>query len=171
MDSIYKIMPVTMATADLAYLVIAAAVTDLTLLEWRTFCHRFSYEADQAEDRETVVLAISPAGYARGLCIYVIRNHASGRILDIPFLIALSATDAQGLEAALLDYMRQVSECEHCDGIRIWRPAPQLWQQRLDRSETDCVDRSAFLPPSTTASYLTEPGCSRPSDVSGRVYP
>ena len=44
-------------------------------------------------EREEVVVARNAKGYVKGLCIYAIREHATyGRLIDVPFFIASSAT-------------------------------------------------------------------------------
>ena len=60
--------------------------------------------------RERSSSRATPEGYAVvGLCIYAVRDHVTyGRLIDVPFFIASSAADGEGVAGELI-------ACRQCD--------------------------------------------------------
>ncbi|WP_087006233.1 hypothetical protein [Rhizobium sullae] len=111
---------------DRAYLLVQAVVPALTLAEWQQTAKSFL-------KLEEVVTATNSAGVVQGLCIYRIRDHEIvGKLLDVPFLVAISAADQEGVARALLKHVKDVASLAQCASIRIWTLEPENWRRMRD---------------------------------------
>jgi len=125
-DTNYRLEALKPNQVDRAYLLMQAVVPDLTLEAWRqAFSNIFR--------REQIVVATNAAGTIQGLCIYRARKHeAAGQFLDVPFLIATSAGDAEGVAAILLKHMQTKAREHRCRSIRVWTLGPRNWKHMQD---------------------------------------
>jgi hypothetical protein len=150
MSTSYVIESVGSKTIDRAYPLVKLVGPALTLHEWREFCQnrappRIRNEAPS--DREEIVVALNMQGYVKGLCIYAVRDHGTyGRLLDVPFFVAASAADAEGVAAELLAFLHV--QCNHsvCSGIRFWTIGPETWSRRFDPEDIRRTDHGLFMP-------------------------
>jgi hypothetical protein len=111
---------------DRAFLLVHAVVPRLTLIDWRQ-------SVSSVFRRYEIVTATNPSGTVQGLCIYRIRQHeAAGRLLDIPFLVATSAGDPEGVAAVLLDHLKVRAKLDRCRSIRVWTLDADNWRRMQD---------------------------------------
>ena len=98
-------------------------------------------------EREEVVVARNAKGYVKGLCIYAIREHATyGRLIDVPFFIASSAADGEGVAGELIKFLRGKCDQSVCSGIRFWTMDRETWVHRLRSDHIARSDHGLFLP-------------------------
>ncbi|SCW87605.1 hypothetical protein SAMN02927900_05980 [Rhizobium mongolense subsp. loessense] len=125
-DGSYEIDILRPHLVDCAYLLVQAVVPTLTLAEWQQTVKSFL-------KLEKVVTATDRQGVVRGLCIYCIRDHeVVGKLLDVPFLVAASAADDEGVARALLNHVKAVANSARCASIRIWTLEPDNWRRMRD---------------------------------------
>jgi hypothetical protein len=111
---------------DRAYLLVQAVVPALTLAEWQQTVKSFLKQ-------EKVVTATNRQGVVQGLCIYCIRDHEIvGKLLDVPFLVAISAANQEGVAHALLKHLKDVASSARCASMRIWTLEPENWRRMRD---------------------------------------
>jgi hypothetical protein len=122
-----------------AYLLMHAVARDLTLADWRrTVASLFR--------REEIVTATNPTGVVQGVCIFRIREHVTaGRLLDIPFLVATSAGDQEGVAAVLFGYLKDRARTDGCGSIRVWSLAADNWQRMRDAAYIERWDHGVMM--------------------------
>jgi hypothetical protein len=149
-SSSYSITPLAPDAADRAYPLIRAVAPDMGLHEWRRFCQNVASPLGsraRAGEREEAVLATNSRGYAKGLCIYSIRDHwFYGRLLDVPIFVAASAADATGVAADLLQFLQTARDRTGCSGVRFWAMSGDSWARRLDEDEIRRTDHGFYMP-------------------------
>jgi len=122
MSPSYFVEPIGPETTDRAYPLAQAILPALSKHEWWQFCRSPEFAGGRTPtvgEREEVVVARNPKGYVKGLCIYAIREHATyGRLIDVPFFIASSAADAEGVTKELINFLRGKCDQSVCSGIR-----------------------------------------------------
>ncbi|NLS08322.1 hypothetical protein HGP14_34640 [Rhizobium sp. P32RR-XVIII] len=138
-DTRYLLETLKPSQVDRAYLLMQAVVPELTLAAWRqAFSNVFR--------REEMVVATNAAGTVQGLCIYRVRKHeAVGKLLDVPFLVAASAGDAEGVAATLLKHMNTTARENRCRSIRIWTLGPGNWKHMQDPAFLERWDHGLML--------------------------
>lgn len=145
-------------TADRAYPLIQAAIPDLSKFEWRQFCgSRGLAEGRSAPvgEREEVVVARNAKRHVKGLCIYALRDHATyGRLIDVPFFIASSAADSEGVAVELISFLRGACDQSVCSGIRFWTMDRETWANRLRPDSIARSDHGLFLPALASAAGI-----------------
>jgi hypothetical protein len=98
-------------------------------------------------EREEVVVARNAKGYIKGLCMYVVRDHATyGRMIDVPVFIVASAADGEGVAEDLIDFLMSKCDRSVCSGIRFWGLNPEIWAHRLRPDYIARSDHGLFLP-------------------------
>lgn len=98
-------------------------------------------------EREEVIVARNAKGYVKGLCVYAIREHATyGRLIDVPFFIASSAADNEGVTKELINFLRGKCDQSVCSGIRFWTMDRETWVRRLRSDHIARSDHGLFLP-------------------------
>ena len=101
MPTSYIVEPIGPETIERAYPLAQAVVPTLPKREWMQSCHCSGVAQGACaarRDREEIAVARNAKGYVKGLCMYVIRAHATyGRLIDVPFFIASSAADREGV--------------------------------------------------------------------------
>ena len=158
MSPSYVVEPIGRETIDRAYPLAQAVIPALSIYEWRQFCR----SPDFAEgcpstvcEREEVVVARIAKGYVKGLCIYAIREHATyGRLIDVPFFIASSAADAEGVTKELINFLRGKCDQSVCSGIRFWTMDRETWVRRLRSDHIARSDHGLFLPDLASAAGI-----------------
>ena len=106
-------------------------------------------------EREEVVVARNAKGYVKGLCIYAIREHATyGRLIDVPFFIASSAADGEGVTGELINFLRGKCDQSICSGIRFWIMDRETWAHRLRSDHIARSDHGLFLPALASAAGI-----------------
>jgi hypothetical protein len=146
----YFVEPIGPETIDRAYPLAQAVIPALSKQEWWQFCR----SPDFAEGRpstvgegEEVVVTRNVKGYVKGLCIYAIREHATyGRLIDVPFFIASSAADAEGVTKELINFLRGKCDQSVCSGIRFWPVDRETSANRLRPNHIARSDHGLFLP-------------------------
>ena len=79
--------------------------------------------------------------------MYTIRDHQThGRLIDVPFLIALSAADGEGVAGELLNFLMGKCDGSICSGIRFWAMNRETWAHRLRPDHIARSDHGLFLP-------------------------
>jgi hypothetical protein len=135
---------------DRAYPFIQAVIPSLSRHEWRQFCRSLDFAEGRPTtvgEREEVVVARNVSGYIKGLCIYALREHAIyGRLIDVPFFIASSAADGEGVTGELINFLRGKCDQFVCSGIRFWTMDRKTWAHRLRPDQITRSDHGLFLP-------------------------
>ena len=146
----YLIEPIGPETIERAFPLASAVIPTLSEQEWARSCD-CSGVADGCcaarREREEIVVARNAKGYVKGLCMYVIRDHASyGRLIDVPFFIAPSAADGEGVAGDLVNFL--MGECGRsvCSGIRFWTMNRETWDHRSRSEHITRSDHGLFLP-------------------------
>jgi hypothetical protein len=146
----YLLEPIGPETIERVYPLVHTVIPDLSRHEWMQSCHCSGVaEGDCAarREREEIVIARNAKGYVKGLCMYTIRDHQTyGRLIDVPFLIALSAADGEGVAAELIDFLMGKCDGSICPGIRIWDMNGETWGHRHSPSYIARSDHGLFLP-------------------------
>ena len=131
MSPSYVVEPIGPETIDRAYPLAQAVLPALSKHGWWQFCR----SPDFAEgcpstigEREEVIVARNAKGYVKGLCVYAIREHATyGRLIDVPFFIASSAGDNEGVTGDLINFLRGKCDQSVCSGIQFWTMDREIW--------------------------------------------
>lgn len=158
----YLVEPVGPQTIDAAYLLAQAAIPTLSKDEWRQF--RDSRESAEGPstvgETEVVVVARNAKGYVKGLCIYALRDHATyGRLIDVPFFLAASAADGEGVAEGLINFLRgKCGRCV-CSGIRFWSIDQETWARRSAPDFIARSDHGFFLPALASAAGTMKALC------------
>jgi hypothetical protein len=122
-----------------AYLLMHAVARDLTLADWQ-------HAVGSLFRREEIVTATNPIGVVQGLCIYRIREHVTaGRLLDIPFLVATSAGDQEGVAAVLFRYLKERARTDGCGSIRVWSLTADNWRRMQDAAFIERWDHGVMM--------------------------
>lgn len=122
----YRLDALKQNQVDRAYLLMQAVVPELTMAAWQQ-------AVSSVFRREDIVVATNTAGTVQGLCIYRVRKHAAaGQFIDVPFLIAISAGDAEGVAAVLLNHVKTKARETRCTLIRVWTLGPTNWKHMQD---------------------------------------
>ena len=158
MSPSYVVEPIGPETIDRAYPLAQAVIPALSKYEWWQFCR----SPDVAEgrpstdgEREEVVVARNAKGYVKGLCMYAIRDHATyGRLIDVPFFIASSAADGEGVTKELINFLRGKCDQSVCSGIRFWNMDRETWEHRLSSDHIARSDHGLFLPALASAAGI-----------------
>lgn len=163
MSTSYVIESIGPKTIDRAYPLVRVVGPALTVHEWRELCQSVAsprIRNESRDDREEIVVALNMRGYVKGLCIYAIRDHWTyGRLLDVPFFVAASAADAEGVAAELLTFVH--AECNHsvCSGIRFWTMGLETWRRRFNAEHIRRTDHGLFLPALTSVAGMEKLLC------------
>ena len=161
MPPIYLIEPIGPETIESAYRLANAVIPTLSKYEWLQSCHCSSVpEAHCAarREREEIVVARNIQGYLKGLCMYAIRDHATyGRLIDVPFFIALSAADGEGVAQELLNFLMSKCDRSVCSGIRIWEMSYENWEHRHSSTYINRSDYGLFLPALASTGEVMKP--------------
>jgi hypothetical protein len=145
-------------TIDRAYPLVQAVIPHLLKHEWRQFCRSIELaEVGSLGKREEIVLARNATGYIKGLCFYAVRDHATyGRLIDVPFFVALSAADGEGVARELINFLRGQCDQYVCSGVRFWSVDQETWGRRAAPDYIARSDHGLFLPALTSdAATLT----------------
>jgi len=158
MSPSYFVEPMGPETIDRAYPLARAVLPALSKREWWQFCRSPEFAGGRTPtvgEREEVVVARNPKGYVKGLCIYAIREHATyGRLIDVPFFIASSAADAEGVTKELINFLRGKCNQSVCSGIRFWTMDRETWVRRLRSDHIARSDHGLFLPALASAAGI-----------------
>ena len=158
MSPSYIVEPIGPETIDRAYLLAQAVIPALSKHEWWQFCRLPDFTEGRPSTvgkREEVVVARNAKGYVKGLCIYAIREHATyGRLIDVPFFIASSAADAEGVTGELINFLRGKCDQSICSGIRFWTVDRETWAHRLRPDHVARSDHGLFLPALASAAGI-----------------
>jgi len=110
MSPSYFVEPIGPETIDRAYPLAQVVIAALSKQEWWQFCRSPDFAEGRPStvcEREEVVVVHNAKGHIKGLCIYAIREHATyGRLIDVPFFVASSAADAEGVAKELINFLR-----------------------------------------------------------------
>jgi hypothetical protein len=135
---------------DRSYPLAQAVIPSLSKHEWSQFCRSSDFAVDRAStvgQEEEVIVARNAKGYVKGLCIYAIRDHATyGRLIDVPFFIASSAADGEGVTGELINFLRGKCDQSVCSGTRFWTMDREIWAHRLRPDHIARSDHGLFLP-------------------------
>ena len=146
----YLVEPIGPETIDMAFPLASAVIPTLSKHEWTQSCHcsRVAEGCCAARrEREEIIVARNAKGYVKGLCIYAVRDHATyGRLIDVPFFIASSAADGEGVTGELTNFLRGKCDQSVCSGIRFWTMDRETWAQRLRTDHIARSDHGLFLP-------------------------
>ena len=161
----YVVEPIGPKTVDRAYPLVRAAIPTLLQQEWRQFCDSVDLPSVRSQtigDEEAIVAARNADGYVKGLCIFVIRDHATyGRIVDVPLFVVASAADGEGVAIDLLDFLRAQCNASVCSGIRFWPMNPETWARRLKPEHIARSDNGLFTPTSASAAEIERALCAQ----------
>jgi hypothetical protein len=150
MPSSYFIEPIGPETIERAYPLAQAVIPALSKQEWMQSCHCSGVAEGccaARREREDIAVARNAKGYIKGLCIYVIRVHATyGRLVDVPFFVASSAADSEGVTRELINFLMEKCDRSVCSGIRIWGIGGETWADRHSPSHIARNDHGLFLP-------------------------
>jgi hypothetical protein len=150
MSPSYFIEPIGPETIDTAYPLAQAVLPALSKHEWWQLCRSPDFAEGSPPtigEREEVIVARNAKGYVKGLCIHAIREHATyGRLIDVPFFIASSAADGEGVTGELINFLRGKCDQSVCSGIRFWTMDRETWAQRLRTDHIARSDHGLFLP-------------------------
>jgi hypothetical protein len=156
----YSVKPITREAVDRTFPLMRAVAPALGLHEWRQFCQNIASPLSghgQAGEEEEAVLAINSRGYAKGLCIYAIREHwFYGRLLDVPIFVVPSAADATGVGAELLQFLQTTRDNAGCSGVRFWAMGSESWDRRLNKNDIHMTDHGIFMPVIESVAQLEE---------------
>ena len=154
MSRSYYIEPIGPKTMDRSYPLAQAVIPSLSKHEWSQFCLSSDFAVDRAStvgQEEVVVVARNAREYVKGLCIYAIRDHGIyGRLIDVPFFIASSAADGEGVTGELVNFLRGKCDQSVCSGIRFWTMDRETWANRLRPDQIARSDHGLFLPASAS---------------------
>jgi hypothetical protein len=135
-----------------------AVLPALSKHEWWQLCRSPDFAEDRPptiSEREEVIVARNAKGYIKGLCIYAIREHATyGRLIDVPFFIASSAADGEGVTGELINFLRGKCDQSVCSGIRFWSMDRETWAHRLRSDHIARSDYGLFLPALASAAGI-----------------
>jgi hypothetical protein len=150
MPSSYLIEPIGPETIERTYPLAQAVIPTLSKHEWMQSCH-CSGVADGScvarREREDIAVARNAKGYIKGLCMYVVRAHATyGRLIDVPFFVASSAADGEGVTGELINFLMGKCDRSDCSGIRIWGIRGETWADRRSPSHIARNDHGLYLP-------------------------
>lgn len=162
MSTSYVIESVGSKTIDRAYPLVKLVGPTLTLHEWREFCqdHAAPRIHEAPGDKEEIVVALNKQGYVKGLCIYTVRDHGTyGRLLDVPFFVAASAADAEGVVAELLAFLHAECNQSVCSGIRFWTMGPETWSLRSRPEYIQRTDHGLFMPALSSVAGIEKALC------------
>ena len=127
-----------------------AVIQALSKHEWWQFCRSPGFAEGRPAtvgEREEVVVARNAKGYVKGLCIYALRDHATyGRLIDVPFFIASSAADGEGVTGELINFLRGKCDQSICSGIQFWTVDRETWANRLRLGHIARSDHGLFIP-------------------------
>ena len=158
MSPSYVVEPIGPETIDRAYPLAQAVTPALSIYEWWQFCRPPDFAEgcpSTVGEREEVVVARNAKGYVKGLCIYAIREHATyGRLIEVPFFIASSAADAEGVTKELINFLRGKCDQSVCSGIRFWTMDRETWVRRLRSDHIARSDHGLFLPALASAAGI-----------------
>jgi hypothetical protein len=150
MSPSYFVEPIGPETIDRAYPSARAVIPALARDEWWQYCRSHGVADGRPAtrgEREEIVVARNAEGYVKGLCIYAVRDHATyGRLIDVPFFIASSAADSEGVTKELIDFLRGKCDQFVCSGIRFWTMDRETWEHRLRPDHIARSDHGLFLP-------------------------
>ena len=150
MSPSYRIEPIGPETIERAFPLANAVIPTLSKEEWARSCHCSGVAEGccaARREREEMIVARNAKGYVKGLCMYVIRDHASyGRLIDVPFFIALSAGDGEGVAGDLVNFLMGKCDSSICSGIRFWTMNPETWDHRSRSDHIARSDHGLFLP-------------------------
>lgn len=163
MSTSYVIESIGPKTIDRAYPLAKVVGPAPTLHEWREFCGSVAsprIRNESPDDREEIVVALNMSRYVKGLCIYAIRDHWTyGRLLDVPFFVAASAADAEGVGGELVRFIQAKCDQSVCSGIRFWTMGPETWRRRLNAEDIRRTDHGLFMPALTSAAGMEKLLC------------
>lgn len=156
MSPSYFVEPIGPETIDRTYPLIQAVIPEFSEHDWRQFCRSNVFaEGGPVGEREELVVARNAKGYVKGLCIYVLRDHATyGRLIDVPFLISSSAADGEGVTSELIDFLRGKCDQSVCSGIQFWTMDHETWAHRLRPDYIARSDHGLFLPALASAAGI-----------------
>ena len=158
MSPSYVVEPIGPETIDRAYPLAQAVIPALSIYEWGQFCRSPDFAEGYPStvgEREEVAVARIAKGYVKGLCIYAIREHATyGRLIDVPFFIASSAADPEGVTGELINFLRGKCDQSVCSGIRFWTMDRETWAHRLRPDHIARSDHGLFIPALASATGI-----------------
>jgi hypothetical protein len=82
------------------------------------------------------------------------RTRDYGRLIDVPFFIASSAADAEGVTKELIIFLRGKCDQSICSGIRFWLVDREAWANRLRPNQIARSDHGLFLPALASAAGI-----------------
>lgn len=133
MQTAYIVRLIRPEDVDRTFLVAEPAAGSLSLEDWRRFCS--SLDDRFQVGHRGMLLAIAPSGVVRGVAIGGIHDHRTlGRIFDIPFFNAVSASDERGVLLSLVDHVRPLAAAAGCSSIRLWTMSDENWN-RMGQAE------------------------------------
>jgi len=158
MSPSYFVEPIGPETIDRAYPLAQAVIQALSKHEWWQFCRSPDFAEGSPPtigEREEVIVARNAKGYVKDLCIHAIREHATyGRLIDVPFFIASSAADREGVTGELINFLRGKCDQSICSGIRFWTVDRETWAHRLRPDHITRSDHGLFIPALASAAGI-----------------
>ncbi|MCK0195316.1 hypothetical protein MWN34_00135 [Ancylobacter sp. 6x-1] len=128
MPGTYRIEPLHPARVDQAYTLMRLIAPGLDLSDWRDFCRTLSAPC-RARSCSAVVVC-NPRAYVQGLCMAQARQiPGGGPVIEVPVLLAASAADPEGVEAALTTHLTGLTGQHGGCPLRIWKHHPTAWRR------------------------------------------
>ena len=145
MQPAYRIGRITAAEIDRAYLLVRLVAPELELVDWRARCRAVPTGSRHAHGQDDILVALSPAGYVKGLCVHALGTHPDhGRLLDVSIFVVASAADEGGITAGLLDHLKHSARREACQAIRIRTSGQDNWTRHIGDGDA-CADRGILI--------------------------
>ena len=173
MSPSYFVEPIGPETIDRAYPLAQAVLPALSKHEWWQLCRSPDFAEGSPPtigEREEVIVARNAKGYVKGLCIYAIREHATyDRLIDVPFFIASSAADGEGVTGELINFLRGKCDQSVCSGIRFWTMDREAWAHRLRPDHIARSDHGLFLPALASTAGIMKALCAHGHSVAQAI--
>jgi|GEM_PF-1458603 len=125
----YEIGHIAPDQIDRAYALLRLAHPAVQPAAWRRYAlDVLDRPAGQARHRQIIVAANS-LGYIQGLSVAFIAELASGKALDVPVLIVVSAADEHGVRRELLAHLAARAAGLGCSQLRLWIQSSGNWHR------------------------------------------
>lgn len=126
----YSVRPITEADILPSQLLVERGGVGVTAEEWQIFARRIIEWRGATGLHDEVHVALDQGGIIKGLAVsQAIQSLLYGRTLDAPVFLTASATDEDGVIAALLDILSERARASGCRQTRIWSPGGQAWRR------------------------------------------
>ncbi|MBB5575957.1 hypothetical protein [Rhizobium paranaense] len=98
-------------------------------------------------ERWHIVVATDTACYVRGLTVSSTGKHpVAGKLLDVPVLVVGSAVDDVNIADHLFTEAKRRAIVSKCQFIRIWMPAPDVFEHLRDLTHYNKWDHGLMCP-------------------------